>query len=107
MIKLSKEDKFFTIKKSAIDIEKAQVLDSLKELDKKVKTKKEKNSIIIQIGKKKHIKIKLKHLIDFDEDVSCVKKLAVKKRHKNQFKNAVLEWKNVTILQNIYSKFCL
>ena len=42
MIKLSKEDKFFTIKEPAIDIEKAQALDSLKELDKKVKDKKRK-----------------------------------------------------------------
>ena len=39
MIKLSKKDKFFTIKKSAVDIEKAQALDSLKVLDKKVKDK--------------------------------------------------------------------
>ena len=40
MIKLSKEDKFFTIKKSAIDSEKA-----LKELDKKSKRQKKKRNL--------------------------------------------------------------
>ena len=40
MIKLSKEDKFFTIKKSAIDTEKA-----LKELDKKSKRQKKKRNL--------------------------------------------------------------
>ena len=58
MIKLLKEDNFFKIKKSAIDTEKAQALDSLKEFDKKVKDKKKKELfIIIYTGKKMHIKI--------------------------------------------------
>ena len=74
MIKLSKEDKFFTIKESAIDIEKVQALDSLKELDKKVKDKKRKELYHYldrqeEVYKEKKVKI----LIDFDEDVSCVK----------------------------------
>ena len=45
MIKLLKDDNFFKIKKSAIDTEKAQALDSLKEFDKKVKDKKKRNSL--------------------------------------------------------------
>ena len=44
MIKLSKEDKFFKIKKSVTNTEKAQALNSLKELDKKSKRQKKKRN---------------------------------------------------------------
>ena len=45
MIKLSKEDKFFKIKKSVINTEKAQALNSLKELHKKSKRQKRKRTL--------------------------------------------------------------
>ena len=47
MIRLSKEDKFFKIKKSAIDTEKARALDSLKDPIKKKIDKKRKELFII------------------------------------------------------------
>ena len=58
MIKVSKEDKLYKIKKSAANTEKAQALESLKEFDKKVKDKRKKQRFIITlIHKKKLIKI--------------------------------------------------
>ena len=45
MIKVSKEDKFYKMKKSAVNIEKAQALESLKEFDKKNKRQKKKRTL--------------------------------------------------------------
>ena len=56
IIKISTEDKFYKIKNSAADTEKAQALESLKEFDKKIQDKRKKEHlIIILIGKKKPI----------------------------------------------------
>ena len=57
IIKISTQDKFYKLKKSAADTEKAQALESLKSLIKKLKNKRKKEHfIIILIGKKKPIK---------------------------------------------------
>ena len=58
IIKISTEDKFYKLKKSAADTEKVQAFESLKGFDKKkLKDKRKKEHfIIILIGKKKPIK---------------------------------------------------
>ena len=62
IIKIFTEDKFYKLKKSAADTEKAQALESLKEFDKKEQDKnkrqkkKKKHFIFIFIGKKKPVK---------------------------------------------------
>ena len=55
-IRISTEDKLYKLKKSTADTEKAQVLESLKEFDKKKGKRKKEHFIIILIGKKKPIK---------------------------------------------------
>ena len=84
MIKVSKEGKFYEIKKLAADSEKAQALESLKEFDKKSKRQKKKRTLCHYLDRQEEAykDNKVKSLIDFDEDVGSVKSLAVKKETK-------------------------
>ena len=58
IIKISTEDKFYKLERSAAETEKAQALESLKEFDKKVEGRRKKGHFIItSIGKKNPIKM--------------------------------------------------
>ena len=83
IIRISTEDKFYKLKKSAANTEKAQVLESFKEFDKKNIRQKKKRTLYHYLNRQEEAyKDKVKSLIDFDEDVCSIKSLAVKKESK-------------------------
>ena len=83
IIRISTEDKFYKLKKSAANTEKAQVLESFKEFDKKNIRQKKKRTLYHYLNRQEEAyKAKVKSLIDFDEDVCSIKSLAVKKESK-------------------------
>ena len=107
MIKVSKEYKLYKIKKSAVDTEKAQALESLKEFDKKSKRQKKKTTLYHYLDRQEEAykDNKLKCLIDFDEDVGRVKSLAVKKETKINLTTCFLNGKMLMFCKRSIQSF--
>ena len=84
IIKISTEDKFYKLKRSAAETEKAQALESLKKSDKKNRRQKKKRIFFHYLDRQEEAykDAKVKNLIDFDENVCSVKSLAIKKESK-------------------------
>ena len=80
IIKISTGDKFYKLKRSAAETEKAQALESLKEFDQKSRRQKKKRKIHHYLNRREEAykDAKVKSLIDFDEDVCSAKYLAIK-----------------------------
>ena len=100
MMKLSKNDKFYEVKVSAIKSGRRQSLDSLESFDKKNKRIEKKWTIIDYTEHKviAHKNNKIKSIIDFDEEqANSIKSLAVEKRIKHSTDSKIYERKDANV----------
>ena len=83
LMKLSKDDKFFRVKLTALKAERQQDLESVEAFEKKNKEMKRKRTIVDYMSRHEEAykNNKIKSIIDFDEEnTNSIKSLAIEKK---------------------------
>ena len=83
LMKLSKDDKFFRVKLTALKAERQQDLESVEAFEKKNKEMKRKRTIVDYMSRHEEAykNNKIKSIIDFDEEnINSIKSLAIEKK---------------------------